>query len=344
MNCPVTAEDVDNAEKIYGPDIGTRKGKTTRKKPTPVKRDEIEAPKELIEKNQDITLCMDIMFINGMPMLTTIDRAIRFRSMVPLKTRTHEDMYKGIDHILRNYNKAGFQIKTVNCDREFKGLMDPIKDKLDADMNYMSTDEHVPEAERNNRTIGERIRATYHNLPYMKIPRVMLRHLGMVAQQQLNLFPAKGGISEYLSPHMIMSKKNIDYNKHCQFTFGTYVQAIQENNPKNTQAPRTIDAIYLRLLKNTQGGHEVMNLATGAVITRHRVWEQPATEMVIKAVEQMAERQGIETLKLTGRHGTRLVPTTWTPGVDVNDDGNDAEKWGEREPATAGVFRVFWTY
>ena len=68
---------------------------------------------------------------------------------------------------------------------------------------------------------------------------------------------------------MKMLKKNIDYNKHCQCTFGTCVQAIQENNPKNTQAPRTIDVIYLRPLKNIQGGHKVMNLATGAVMTRH---------------------------------------------------------------------------
>ena len=134
----------------------------------------------------------------------------------------------------------------------------------------------------------------------MKIPKVMLKHLGMVSTQQLNLFPAKGGLSEYLSPHMIMSKKNIDYNKHCQHTLGTYVQANQDNDPTNTQAPRTIDAIYLRPMNNIQGGHEVMNLATGNVITRNRVWEQPATEMVIKAVENMAEKQGIKTLKLTG--------------------------------------------
>jgi hypothetical protein len=29
----------------------------------------------------------------------------------------------------------------------------------------------VPEAERNNRTIAERIRAAYHNLPYRVIPK-----------------------------------------------------------------------------------------------------------------------------------------------------------------------------
>ena len=87
-----------------------------RKKPTPVKKDEIEVPEELIKKNQEITLCMDILFINKMPMLTSIGRAIRFRSLIPLKSRSQDDLYTGINKILWNYNKAGFNIKIIHCD------------------------------------------------------------------------------------------------------------------------------------------------------------------------------------------------------------------------------------
>ena len=125
--------------------------------------------------------------------------------------------------------------------------MDPIKDDLEVDMNYTARGKQSPEAEHNIRTIREWIWVAYHNLPYMKVLKVMLKYLGMVSTQQLNLFPAKGGILEYLSPHMIMSKKNIDYNKHCQHMLGTFVQANQDNDPRNTQAPRTIDAIYYTL-------------------------------------------------------------------------------------------------
>ena len=42
----------------------------------------------------------------------------------------------------------------------------------------------------------------YHNLPFKKIPKVMLHYLAMVCTKQLNYFPAKGGVSEYYSPHM----------------------------------------------------------------------------------------------------------------------------------------------
>ena len=54
--------------------------------------------------------------------------------------------------------------------------MDQVQDDLDVVMNYTNASNHVPEAERNNRTIKERIRAAYHRLPYKAIPRVMIRY------------------------------------------------------------------------------------------------------------------------------------------------------------------------
>ena len=318
-NCPVTIEDVNIAEKIFGADVGALKGKTTRRRPTPVKDDLVEIPPEIIEQHHDLVFCMDIMYVNGMPMLTGIDRSIRFRSLVPLPSRTAPELYKGLDDIFRLYNKAGFLLKTIHCDQEFAPLMEEVANELDVEMNYTSRGEHVPEAERNNRTIGERIRTTYHNLPYKQMPRIMLKYLAMVATKQLTLFPAKGGVSSYLSPHVIMTGTHLDYDKHCKIQFGAYVQANQENNPSNTNAPQTIDAIYLRPLNNKQGGHELMNLQTGLRITRNKVWELPVTDMVIKAVETMAEEQGIKSLKLCGRNKIPLHPADWIAGVDYED-------------------------
>ena len=40
-------------------------------------------------------------------------------------------------------------------------------------MNFSNPQEHVPEAERNNRVIKERVRATYHRLPYKQITKTM---------------------------------------------------------------------------------------------------------------------------------------------------------------------------
>src|SRR5210317_1028650 len=150
--------------------------------------------------------------------------------------------------------------------------------------------------------VRERMRVIYHTLPFKNLPKIMVRMLGMIVAYQLNLFPAKSGVSEYLSPHVLLEKKNIDYKKHCEISFGSYVQAYQDNNPTNTPRSRTVDAIYLRPLNNIQGGHEVMNLATGNVITPTRVWEVPMTDLVIKAVNEMGKKQGMMDFKIQGRH------------------------------------------
>jgi hypothetical protein len=45
-NNPVTTEDVNIAEKIFGPDVATLKGKTTHHAPIPIIEDRIEIPRE----------------------------------------------------------------------------------------------------------------------------------------------------------------------------------------------------------------------------------------------------------------------------------------------------------
>jgi hypothetical protein len=37
----------------------------------------------------------------------------------------------------------------------------------------------------------------------------------MIQANQLNLFPVKGGLSQYYSPGMILNQTNLDYTKHC---------------------------------------------------------------------------------------------------------------------------------
>ena len=93
QNCLVTVEDVTIADKIYGPDISSLKGKSMRRKPKPVKKDTIEIPKELIAKNHDIDLCIDTMFMNECGMLTAIDKTIKFRSLVPMNTKQNKEYY-----------------------------------------------------------------------------------------------------------------------------------------------------------------------------------------------------------------------------------------------------------
>ena len=79
-NNPVTTEDIEMAERIFGPDIGSLKGKTVRRKPAQVVNDNIEVPRELIASQYAIILCVDIMYVNGLTFLTTISKNLKYRT------------------------------------------------------------------------------------------------------------------------------------------------------------------------------------------------------------------------------------------------------------------------
>jgi len=244
-NNPVTTTDIEIAEKIFGPDIASLKGKTTRRMPVPVVEDRIEIPRELIAAQYSVTLCLDGMKVNGIPFLTTISKNIMYRTAQYVQHQTCSVYRDCMSQVFRIYTLGGFRITTIRCDNEFHPLMDPLANDFGIQVNYANPQEHVPQAERNNRVVKERVRATYHRLPYSRLPRIMIKTAVPESAKKLNFFPAKNGISPYYSPRMILHQRNLDYGKHCQYAFGTYVQAHDEPEQSNTTAPRTLDCIYL---------------------------------------------------------------------------------------------------
>ena len=97
----------------------------------------------------------------------------------------------------------------------------------------------------------------------------------------LNILSAKGGISSYLSPYTLVTRRVVDYDRELATSFGAYVQANQDNTPTNTNRPGTLDCVFLSPTSGKQIGFEVLNLATGQVITRPKVRELPITELYL---------------------------------------------------------------
>ena len=139
QDCPVTPADVDLAEKIFGVDMSTLKGKSTRPRAKPMRKDLIEIPKELIVKNQELELAMDTVYINTCAMLTSIDRTILFCSLCPIDNRSYDEYFHALRAILQHYNNGGYLIKRIHCNGEYKGMMDKVGKDLQVEMNYTST-------------------------------------------------------------------------------------------------------------------------------------------------------------------------------------------------------------
>ncbi|KAI2492644.1 Reverse transcriptase (RNA-dependent DNA polymerase) [Fragilaria crotonensis] len=120
-NCPVTPLDAKRALIIYGPDIATLKGKTTRAGTathTPA-FESVPLPPPVLEHHRDVVLCVDFFFVQGHPFLHTISRNIQFRTVSSVPDRTHSTMVKEIQAILRLYADRGFRVRTLHVDHEF---------------------------------------------------------------------------------------------------------------------------------------------------------------------------------------------------------------------------------
>ena len=119
LNFPVTVSDVARSDKIYGKDIYTLKGKTTRSKPKQVVIDYMELPKIILKNNKNITLSIDIMFVNKIPFVTTISRHINFTTVEVIQKRTKEQFSECIKNVVVVYTQCGFKVNHALFDGEF---------------------------------------------------------------------------------------------------------------------------------------------------------------------------------------------------------------------------------
>ena len=315
----MTVEDADVALKIWGKNIAALKGKTTRTTPSPVARDFVKVPQELLKLHREVFLTMDIFFVSKIPFFLTLSRRICFTAVNHLANRTVPQIFQAFKEIYQYYLQRGFRITTVHADGEFEPLQSLIQSLPGGPMvNLASANEHVPEIERRIRVVKERCRATRHSLPFTRIPKLLTIHIVFNSVKLLNFFPTKGGVSDVLSPKTIMSGETLDFKKHLSLPIGQYCQVHEEELPRNSQAARTRGAISLGPSGNLQGGHKFMALNTGKKIVR-RTWDViPIPDTVIARVNTLASDQP-EQLIFTDRHG-RLIGDVEIPGVDFDTD------------------------
>ncbi len=75
-NCPVTVQDIHNANQRFGLGLANLRGKTTRTKPEHIRVDYVKIHWDFIQMHKYVTLVADVLFVNGLPFLVTSLREI----------------------------------------------------------------------------------------------------------------------------------------------------------------------------------------------------------------------------------------------------------------------------
>ena len=111
------------AEDIYGPSITHLKGKTVWRKIQHVEPIKITiVPQNILDKYMELTICCDLMHINGIVSFNTISWHIMFSTGSMIKKRKVENISDGITQVHKLYLQSGFKITHMHTDSEFESL------------------------------------------------------------------------------------------------------------------------------------------------------------------------------------------------------------------------------
>ena len=313
----VTKADITAADHIFGPNLGALKGKTVHR-PNPHVASGVDAiPPDVIKMHRHLTLTVDIMFINRLPFLVTKTRALQFTTVEFMKNRQVATVHQMLQSVLNLYTNRGFVIDAIFADYEFEALR-----PWHPNLNTAAADEHVPDIERQIRTIKDSTRSTYRMLPFRRIPRIMLIHLVKTAVFWLNAVPTNDGITQRYSPRYILTGQHVLASKHAVIPFGAYVQTHEPHT--NDMGQRTASCICLGPTGNTQGGHYFMSLTSGDKIVRHRWTELPMPREAITRVNTIARRQKMpSTITYANRQGAEILDYIEDYADDHDSDSDD---------------------
>ena len=287
---PITEQHISRAKDTWQDLVFTIKGKSVRKPPPKHIENYVQVPKSVIRRHHLVHPYLDIVSVSGINFLTSISDNIRYRTAESIDQKTAEVLERHIHALIRRYANAGYTVNMITTDPEFKASLIQVEASLanKIQFSYVAAQGHVAPAERNHRTIKARVRSAYHSLPFAALPRAMLKILVVHETTKLNYFVSRTGLQ--CSPRTMMKERKLQYGEHCRIPFGAYVQAPHENKHYNTEAPRSLDALYLRPLYNGQNGHELYHIPTDRVITRTgHLQVVPTPRSVILAINKHAE-------------------------------------------------------
>ena len=132
-------------------------------------------PKTIIDKYNEVTICCELMHINGIGFLITISRHIMFATGSMIKNRKVEHIADRITQVHKLYLQRGFKITHMHTDCEFEPLHK--ETALGINLNCASKQEHVPEIERFIQIVKERVRSARSTIPFKRISKLMIVHL-----------------------------------------------------------------------------------------------------------------------------------------------------------------------
>jgi hypothetical protein len=323
-NSNITAQDVVRAIDIYGPDLGSLKGKTTSHKA----QLEEETPILRTKLFESQTMYLDLMFVNGLPFLIAVVNPLEYVMVNKLSKRDNWTLWGSIESNVNHITKYGFKIKMVRVDGEgaiSTDWFDSRISSLGAVLDTTGAGEAVAVVERKIRQVKERVRAVVNTLPYTlteKLEGWLVRY----AVNRIVLVPTRNSVDQ-VSPREKLFGRKLNVDKELKHGFGDYVQ-VHADNIDNSMKPRTQGAIALMSAGNLEGSWYYFLLSNEQIVKRTKATPLPMSDVVIAHLNSLSANRKIS--KTNNVRQPVFEQNNHT--IDDNDDDYDNEIIDHAEP------------
>jgi hypothetical protein len=284
-DAPFGPRDVAIAEKIFGPNPGRMKGKSTR---APMTANVLPADGEKCAL-ADQELHCDHFHLNGRWFLLSTVAPL---GQLLVSETTRKRGAARCKEIIKNHiglcQNHGFRITRVIVDLE-SPLVALAERGVGAVVVPVAKGQHVQKAERQIRTLKERARAILQSLPF-RLPARCVAHLVTFVVQRYNALPRKS--TGPISPNEQFTGRKFSFKHDGRATFGEMVFAKEPVND-NTMKPRSRMCIVMSQVTNLSDNWYLLDLDKGTFI-RRASWERaPLSDAAIERIKALAEKDKI---------------------------------------------------
>jgi len=112
-NCPITKGDILCAEGIFGKDIRSLHGKTTRRKMHHVVTTIADQPTGMLGSHGIVTMEANIMYINEVPFIVTTSAELNEKAAT---------IATSLKQVIQMYQRRGFEVQHILCDGKFEHI------------------------------------------------------------------------------------------------------------------------------------------------------------------------------------------------------------------------------
>jgi Reverse transcriptase (RNA-dependent DNA polymerase) len=285
----ITAQDVVRSVDIWGPDLGSLKGKTTSHKA----QLEEELPVVRTKQFESQTMYLDLMFVNGLPFLIAVVNPLEYVMVNKLSKRDNWTLWGSLESNINHITKYGFKINMIRVDGEGAISTEWFENRVSSKGIILDTTgagEAVAVVERKIRLVKERVRAITNTLPYTlteKLEGWLVRYV----VNRIVLVPTRNTV-DYVCPREKLFGRKIDVEKELKHGFGDYVQ-VHADTVDNSMKPRTQGAIALMSAGNLEGSWFYMLLSNLSVVKRTKATPLPMSDEVIAHLNSLSVNRKI---------------------------------------------------